>query len=115
MELIIYKDIPCLIIQKKDHDSYLIQYKNELKWIYECSLGYGAIEHEECGIVRYRINEKFHRDKGPAFIHNMEYNKIHKEWWANGELHREGGPAVEYADGYKEWYSNGKYLYSLPK
>ena len=31
-----------------------------------------------------------------------------KEWWLNGKLHREDGPAVEGADGSKEWYLNGK-------
>ena len=39
-----------------------------------------------------------------------------KEWWLNGKLHREDGPAIEWADGSKEWYLNGKlheawYLY----
>ena len=32
-----------------------------------------------------------------------------KEWYLNGELHREDGPAVEYSDGDKEWYLNGKF------
>ena len=32
----------------------------------------------------------------------------HKEWFLNGKLHREDGPAVEYADGRKEWHLNGK-------
>ena len=31
-----------------------------------------------------------------------------KEWYINGEYHREDGPAIEWADGYKEWYLNGK-------
>ena len=31
-----------------------------------------------------------------------------KEWFLNGKLHREDGPAVEYADGHKSWYLNGK-------
>ena len=31
-----------------------------------------------------------------------------KEWRLNGVYHREGGPAVIYADGHKEWYQNGK-------
>ena len=31
-----------------------------------------------------------------------------KEWWLNGKLHREDGPAAEYADGGKYWYINGK-------
>jgi hypothetical protein len=29
------------------------------------------------------------------------------EWWFNGKLHREDGPAVEYTDGYKLWFING--------
>jgi len=33
-----------------------------------------------------------------------------KEWYLNGELHREDGPAIEYANGYKSWYLNGKEL-----
>ena len=33
----------------------------------------------------------------------------HKRWFLNGELHREDGPAIEYANGYKSWYLNGKY------
>jgi hypothetical protein len=31
-----------------------------------------------------------------------------KSWFnAKGELHRDDGPAVEWADGDKEWYQNG--------
>jgi len=26
-----------------------------------------------------------------------------KEWFLNGQRHREDGPAVEYANGHKEW------------
>ena len=29
-----------------------------------------------------------------------------KRWYLNGQLHREGGPAVEFADGTKFWYLN---------
>jgi len=29
-------------------------------------------------------------------------------WWLNGELHREDGPAIIYANGIKKWYLNGK-------
>jgi len=32
-----------------------------------------------------------------------------QRWFANGVLHREDGPAVEYADGTKFWYRDGKY------
>ena len=28
-------------------------------------------------------------------------------WYINGKLHREDGPAVEWANGSKEWYLNG--------
>jgi len=31
-----------------------------------------------------------------------------KEWWVNGERHREDGPAIESNDGSKYWYTNGK-------
>ena len=31
-----------------------------------------------------------------------------KYWYLNDELHREDGPAVEYADGNKYWWLNGK-------
>ena len=31
-----------------------------------------------------------------------------KEWHLNGKLHREDGPAIEYANGSKHWYLNGK-------
>ena len=29
-------------------------------------------------------------------------------WYLNDKLHRENGPAVEYADGTKVWYLNGR-------
>jgi len=31
-----------------------------------------------------------------------------KFWYKNGELHREDGPAIEYANGNKFWYKNGE-------
>ncbi len=30
------------------------------------------------------------------------------EWYLNGELHREIGPAIDWADGSKSWFLNGK-------
>ena len=44
----------------------------------------------------------FHRDGGPAFTN---YNC--RRWYKHGKLHREDGPAMEYADGNKEWWENG--------
>ena len=37
------------------------------------------------------------------------YPSGHKEWYLNGERHREDGPAIEYANGDKYWYLNGKF------
>jgi len=31
-----------------------------------------------------------------------------KEWYKNGERHREDGPAVEFVNGAKFWYLNSK-------
>ena len=36
-----------------------------------------------------------------------------KEWYLNGKLHREDGPAIERADGTKEWWLNGKEIDQL--
>ena len=32
-----------------------------------------------------------------------------KYWWKNWRLHRDDGPAVEWADGSVVWKQNGKY------
>ena len=44
------------------------------------------------------INGKLHREDGPA----VEYADGSKDWYINGIRHRENGPAVEYADGYED-------------
>ena len=33
-----------------------------------------------------------------------------KSWFLNDRLHREDGPAIEWADGSKSWWINGEYL-----
>jgi hypothetical protein len=50
------------------------------------------------------LNDKLHREDGPAVEHADGY----KSWWLKGKRHREDGPAVEYAYGSKEWYLNDK-------
>ena len=35
------------------------------------------------------------------------YTTGDKRWYLNGELHRTGGPAIEYSDGSQEWWING--------
>jgi len=47
-----------------------------------------------------------HREDGPA----AEYANGYKVWSVNGKRHREDGPAVEDADGSKSWYINDKRL-----
>jgi len=47
---------------------------------------------------------KLHREDGPA----CEYAIGTKEWYLNDKRHREDGPAIECTDGTKEWYLNGK-------
>ena len=40
---------------------------------------------------------------------NIETDKFgNKYWFLNGELHREGGPAIDGISGSKEWFLNGK-------
>ena len=55
---------------------------------------------------QWYLNGKLHREDGPA----LEYNNGEKYWLLNGKRHRENGPAVEYAGGEKYWYLNGKRL-----
>jgi len=50
------------------------------------------------------LNGKLHREDGPA----IEWANGHKEWWLNGKLHREDGPARELANGTKEWSLNNE-------
>ena len=56
------------------------------------------------GTVVYR-NElgEFHREGGPA----IEYANGDKEYWVNGKRHREDGPAVVRANGDEEYWING--------
>ena len=56
------------------------------------------------GSKSWRLNGKLHREDGPA----VEYASGNKVWYLNDKLHREDGPAVEYASGGKEWYLNNK-------
>jgi len=54
--------------------------------------------------TEWYLNGKLHREDGPA----VEYTSGTKEWYLNGKLHRVEGPAIEWSDGDKSWYLNGK-------
>ena len=62
------------------------------------------MEVDSNGTKRWHLNGKLHREDGPA----IEYASGTKEWFLNGKRHREGGPTIEWADGLKWWYLNGK-------
>ena len=59
------------------------------------------------GTVRYRNRDGLlHREDGPA----VEYADGSREWFLDGQRHREDGPAIEYHDGTHKWYLDGKLL-----
>ena len=64
---------------------------------------YEEPDTDEDGTIRwYNEDGELHREDGPA----IEYADGDKEWYINGKLHRENGPAIEFADDYKGWYLN---------
>ena len=52
------------------------------------------------------LNGQRHRDDGPA----CEYANGTKIWYLYDKRHRSDGPAIEYASGIKSWYVNGEKL-----
>lgn len=59
------------------------------------------------GAVLWLKNGELHREGGPA----VEWPGGNKEWWVNGKVHRLDGPAIEYHDGHKSWYIEDKYIH----
>jgi hypothetical protein len=59
------------------------------------------------GVKEYYLNGKLHREDGPAI--EMTY---YKAYFINDKRHREDGPAIEFFDGSgsKQWYINGQYI-----
>ena len=65
---------------------------------------YKVIIHEN-GTIRWaNAQGQFHRDEGPA----IECADGTKYWYQNDKRHRLDGPAVEYKNGDKCWYQNGQ-------
>jgi len=54
----------------------------------------------------YNEQDQRHREGDPA----MEFANGDKWWYLNDKLHREDGPAIECANGDKYWCLNGKEL-----
>ena len=47
---------------------------------------------------------ELHREDGPAII----WANGDQEWWINGKCHRKDGPAIIREDGSEEWCLNGE-------
>ena len=60
----------------------------------------------EDGAKYWYLNDELHREDGPA----VEWANGTKAWYLNHRLHREDGPAIERATGRKEWWLNGNHL-----
>tara|TARA_R100000951_G_scaffold106063_1_gene100301 strand:- start:2 stop:676 length:675 start_codon:yes stop_codon:yes gene_type:complete len=56
-----------------------------------------------CGVTEYRLNGELHREDGPA----VEYADEPGQWYLHGKLHREDGPAESMDNGHW-WYLHGK-------
>ena len=56
------------------------------------------------GTKEWYLNGQRHREDGPA----VEWTDGTKYWYLNGQLHREDGPAFEDSNGYKSWFLNGQ-------
>lgn len=52
---------------------------------------------------RWYLNNYLHRDGGPA----IEYANGDRAWYKLGQLHREDGPAIDFFNGHKSWHLNG--------
>jgi hypothetical protein len=56
------------------------------------------------GTKCWRLNGFLHREYGPA----VEYASGEKHWYINGFPHREDGPASIFANGIESWFYYGK-------
>ena len=54
--------------------------------------------------VHYNAQGYLHCEAGPA----IEYSTGGRVWYQNGLLHRADGPAVDRASGTKQWWLNGQ-------
>jgi len=57
----------------------------------------------EDGSKCYFQGDHLHREDGPA----IEYANGDRRWYLNNRLHREDGPAIDVVNGTKSWYKDG--------
>ena len=58
----------------------------------------------EGGTKEWLLHGKLHREDGPA----VEWADGSKQWWLHGKLHREDGPAIEGVGGTRYWFLNDR-------
>ena len=63
-----------------------------------------TVKVDRFGNQHWYFDGKLHREGGPA-IEQADGSKL---WYLDGKCHREDGPAAEYASGNKSWYVDGK-------
>ena len=63
-----------------------------------------ATYSDECVDKVWELDGKRHREGGPA----VELADGSRSWWINGKLHRADGPAIENINGNKQWYVDGR-------
>jgi hypothetical protein len=59
---------------------------------------------DEDGNKKYYLGNDLHREDGPA----LEFANGTKHWFKDDKLHRDDGPAIEFANGDRHWYKEGK-------
>ena len=62
------------------------------------------IKTDRYGTKYYRVKGRIHREDGPA----VEFADGGKWWYKNGKIHREEGPAFE-RNGRKQWWLNNNF------
>jgi hypothetical protein len=63
-----------------------------------------TVKVEDNGDRWWYLNGNLHREDGPA----IEYADGTRCWYLNGKRHRIDGPAFEHADGSRYWYLDGE-------
>ena len=99
----------CVVLKDRVHEYPMNLVLRAEKFFEEPAVaGVGAeepvMEIDEYGNKFWYLNDKYHREDGPA----IEYADGNKFWSLNGKLHREDGPAIETAEGDKSWFLNDK-------
>lgn len=56
--------------------------------------------------IQWYLGDKLHKENGPA----VEFADGTREWWIDGKRHREDGAAIEFGDGTNKWFLDGKNL-----